>query len=146
MARKLIEKFRRRPNVILEAAVPVMLADGQEWYFPRPILELRPMFRQGKPHKFAPYVTWSDELDELIAAIGKATNRGLQILATLRLGGELLLRNYDLTDDELEVLFRYRVDDEASDRMMQAITEVVTGKQLSEKATSDPKCTADGLY
>lgn len=146
MSRKLIEKYRRRPNVNLDGCTPIQLADGQEWYFPRPMLELRPHFRDGKPVHLSRFVTHGEELDNLLRGISEAEDGATQILAVLRLGGELLLRNYDLTDNHLEQLFRYRVDDTTgqSIAMLEAIIDVASGKM--QGYVSDPKQYADGSY
>ena len=152
MARKLIEKARRRAEFDPQGCVAIRLADGQDWFFPRPILELRPRFTAtadpatgyltredldvGHLNR---YVTHGEDLDGLIEAIGQAEPSEALILAVLRLGGDLLLRNYDLMQDELERLFRYRVDDEtgASDKMLSDIIDVATGRLRG--AVANPK-------
>lgn len=157
MSRKLIEHYRRRPDVDLEGCVPVRLADNQEWFFPRPILELRPRFtakadpstgyltrEELQVTHLNPYVTHGKELDGLIEAIGQAEPGDELIMAVLRLGGDLLLRNYDLTDDELQQLFRFRVDEQKSETMLDAIIDVATGRLRG--AVANPKLPGAGSY
>lgn len=147
MARKLIEKYRRKTDLNLESCVPIQLADGQEWYFPRPMIELRPRFDGSKPISLSRYVTWGEDLDDLLLAVSNATTADGDaiILAVLRLGGDMLLQNYDLTQEELQQLFRYRIDDPTgnSDEMFRTIIEVATGRLRGYAA--NPKRPADGF-
>lgn len=144
MSRKLIEQYRRKVDLDISRCIPVRLADGNEWHFPRPMLELRPRFDGAKPVALTKHVTWGEELDDIVQAIATAEPGEDLILAVLRLGGDLLLRNYDLTQGELERLFRYRVNDPTgqSDEMIKAVIDVATGRLMGYAA--DPKPHADG--
>lgn len=144
MSRKLIEQYRRKADLDISRCIAVRLADGQDWYFPRPMLELRPRFDGAKPVALTKHVTWGEELDAMVQEIATAEPGEALILAVLRLGGDLLLRNYDLLQGELERLFRYRVNDPTgqSDEMLKAVIDVATGRLMGYG--SDPKWRADG--
>lgn len=141
--RKLIEQYRRKADLDLEICTPIILADGQEWYFPRPWLEIVPIFRDGKAVDRSKLLTCGPELDLLLESIAEEEDPAREILAVMTLGGFLLLRNYDLTDDELSQLFIYRPRDPASQDMLRSIIEVATGGG-GMKGLSSPKACAAG--
>ena len=62
------EAAKRKPNFDERNAAPVVLADGQTWYVPKPWLEVRPVFRGGKAVRAYPVLTCGPELDALIEA------------------------------------------------------------------------------
>lgn len=145
--RKLIEKYRRRADFDPEGCEPIWLSDGQEWMFPTPWLEVTPVFRDGVAIDRTKQITCGPELDLLIERIGHEIDGPKQILAVMTLGAFLLQRNYDVTDEELGILFRYKVGDEESDEMIRAIIEVATGKlnrTFGEAALKHPKASAVG--
>lgn len=144
MARKLIERYRRKPDMDPSRSTPIKLADGQEWYLPRPMIELRPHFKDGEAVRLSRFLTCGEDLDRMIEGISQAEDGVTRLLAVLRLGGDLLLRNYDLTQGELEQLFRYRIDDHTgqSEEMVTAIIDVATGNLPESLRT--PKLHADG--
>jgi hypothetical protein len=147
MARKLIEKYRRKPDFDLEYCTPVGLADGQEWYLPRPWLEVHPIFRDGKAVNCTEMLTCG-ELDPLLKLIGEEGDDPLrQSMHVLTLGALLLQRNYDVEDAELSRLFILRPGDSDSDRMITSIIDVATGNTASSlgwKAIVDPKVLGGG--
>ena len=144
MARKLIERYRRKPDMDPSRSIPIRLADGQEWYLPKPMIELRPHFKDGDPVRLSRFLTCGEDLDRLIEGIAKAEDGVIRLLAVLRLGGDLLQRNYDLTQGELEQLFRYRLDDHTgqSKAMVKAIIDVATGNL--QESLQNPKPFSDG--
>jgi hypothetical protein len=127
MPRKLIEFARRKVDLDLEICTSITLADGQDWYFPRPWLEIVPHFKDGKAVDQSKLLTCGPELDLLLESIAEEEDPAKEILAVMTLGGFLLLRNYDLTDEELGQLFVYRPRDPASQDMIRSIIEVATG-------------------
>ncbi|WP_165072123.1 hypothetical protein [Paludisphaera rhizosphaerae] len=147
--RRLIEARRRRDGFDPAdgSSVPVRLADGWEWYIPRPMMEIVPIFEGGKAVDSARGITCGPEIDVLLEAIAAETNHVRQVLAVLTLGAFLLQRNYDLSDDELRRLLVFRPGDEASESMLRGIVEVATGKLnalFGRGALSDPKGRAAG--
>ena len=145
--RKLIEPYRRRGDLDTELCTPITLADGQAWYFPRPWLEIRPIFREGKATARTRLLTCGDELDTLLEAIGTEEDGIAQALSILTLGAFLLLRNYDLADDELGRLFILRPGDPDSDRILHEILDVATGHGIAAlgwRILIDPKACAAG--
>jgi hypothetical protein len=122
------EKAKRRPGMIPEAGVKIELADGQEWAFPQPVLELRPRFAGGKVAATYPVVTCGRELDELLEAISEVEDSTSLLSAAATLGAHLLLANYDLTDAELDTLFCVRPSDPTSAEWVEKVVEVAAGQ------------------
>jgi len=140
--RRLIERYRRRPDFTTEHCAPIKLSDGQEWYFPRPWLEIIPVFQDGKAVDYDRMLTCGDELDILIQAISGEEDPITQRLAVLTLGAFLIRRNYDVTDEELSRLFVLRPGEPDSEEMLKQIIEVATGKTSlthGAEAVTDPK-------
>lgn len=147
MARKLIEKYRRRPEVDLEGCIPVKLSDGQEWYFPRPWLEIVPRFVSGRAELAGKVLTCGPDLDVLVESIATTEDTIGRLIEIMTLGAFLLLRNYDVTDEELSRLFVYRSGSPDSDRMIMDILAVATGDlhgTFGGRAIIGPKASAVG--
>ena len=117
----------RRETFDEEFSEAVVLADGQEWYFPKPWLAFRPVFRDGKPVDSVRYFSCGPELDSLLEAISSAETLTGQLMAAMALAGLMLLRNYDLTDEELATVLVYRPGDPESSKMLSAIIAIATG-------------------
>lgn len=147
MARKLIEKYRRKPDFDPEGCIPIRLSDGQEWHFRRPWLEIAPVFKDGKAVDRTKQITCGPELDVLIRAIPEEEDGPRQILHVMTLGALLLKQDYDLEDEDFERLFTYRVGSDESQEMIRSIISVATGK-LSDAhgvgVLSDPKAQPAG--
>jgi hypothetical protein len=145
--RKLIEKYRRKVDFDPENCTPIVLADEQEWYFPRPWIEVQPIFRDGKAVNCTEMITCG-ELDPLLKMIGEEEDNPLQqSMHVLTLGALLLQRNYDVEDAELGRLFILRPGDPDSDRMITSIIDVATGNTASAlgwRAITDPKASGGG--
>jgi len=122
------EKTRRKPNFDERNSSPVVLADGQTWHLPKPWLELRPVFRDGKPVTAYGLLTSGAELDELVEAIGEAETFRAQVVGAASLAARLLLHHYDLSDADLDELLRFRVSDPASLAWMENVIEIATGQ------------------
>jgi hypothetical protein len=95
--------------------------------FPKPWLEVRASFRQGRAVSTYPVLTYGPELDELADAVGGCRDNAALIIGAASLGALLLRRNYDLSDDDLDRLFAVRVGDPSSWGWAQAVIEVATG-------------------
>jgi hypothetical protein len=131
------EKTKRKPNFDERNAVPVRLADGQSWFVPKPWLEIRPVFRGGKPVSSYRVLTCGPELDRLVEAMSDAADLDAQVSAIASLAAHLLLWHYDLTDAELDELLRFRCSDPASLDWMREVFAVATGR-------SGPKASSAG--
>ena len=132
------EKSKRKPNFDERNAAPVVLADGQSWWVPKPWLETRPVFRGGKAVTAYPVLTCGPTLDALIEAIAEAEDGIVQISFVASLAAHLLTWHYDLADAELDQLLAFRSADEASANWMREIFAIATGQ-------SGPKaCRAGG--
>ena len=121
---KLDEKALRRPG--FTEGHRVMLADGQEWTFPRPMVRFFPAKAAEKVvmgaeygHD-AEYETLRDELIEVDATdVYNATRLQVQI------AGLLLLANYDLDNKQLRALLPLIPDDDANDAMWGDLIPVI---------------------
>lgn len=120
------EVRRRRPN--FSGGIPVRLDDGQEWWFPRPLMEIRPDFTGVEPS----LTTWGAEYDQMI----KASADTLMAIAQkwFRIARFMLQKNYILTDADLQILLAYRTEDEANQNAWKTIAAVAYGDEASPKA------------
>jgi hypothetical protein len=109
-------------------SVPVVLADGQTWFVPKPWLVIRPTFKDGVVVSTYPFLTYSDKLDVLIDAIAEAEDLDFIVSATATLAAYLLRNHYELTDSDLDRLLAYRVGDPASLEWLGLIMETATGR------------------
>lgn len=128
------EKALRRPEFAPESN-PVVLDDGQTWYLPKPMVSLRPQFSGGKSAGLAARTTFGSELDGLLSKIDTSSEAEEYHLPEyvndcMNVGAFLLLRNYDLTDDDLISLFawRYGEDSDRSDTMIAGIMNTARGR------------------
>src|SRR5262245_42909255 len=97
----LSEMDKRRPELNERTSVPVVLADGQAWQFPKPWLEIHAVFHDGKANGDTyPVLTCGPELDALVDALGQCEGNDAVLCGAATLGAHLLRRNYDLTDAE----------------------------------------------
>jgi len=131
------EKSRRKPNFDERHSSPIVLSDGQTWYVPKPWLEIRPVFRDGKAVTAYNVLTAGQELDELVDAIGEAETAKAQVIGAASLAAHLLRHHYDLTDEDLDQLLRFRLHDESSLAWVEGIIEIATGQ-------SGPKVSSAG--
>jgi hypothetical protein len=87
------------------ASHPIVLADGQPWYFPKPHLRLRGRFRAGRAVAFGPLVTDDPEWNQLREAV--ADNAEAPLLQVMSLAAYMLVRNYELLDGQLAELLAF---------------------------------------
>lgn len=113
----------------------VRMADGQEWTFPKPYLALVPhRTAEGVLALRASPPFGSEFQDGLQRYIDLQTSESseddiLQRL-TLRLvlAVELLQRNYDLTDEQVQELFVIEMNSDAATEMWSDINAVILGR------------------
>ncbi len=108
------EPSKRKPNFDLRNSAPVVLADGQTWHVPKPWLEIRPVFRNGRAVAAYPVYTCGSELDELTEAMSECDDRIAQITAAASLAAHLLCWHYELSDADLDQILAFRSADETS--------------------------------
>ena len=122
------ELAKRNPNFDERNSVRVVLADGQSWALPKPWLELRPGFKDGKSAAAYPVFSYGPEIEVLVTLISETEGFLEQILGIATLGARLLQSNYNLTDADLDQLLAYRRDDAASIAWGAAVIEIATGR------------------
>lgn len=120
---------RRKANFDGANSVPVVLADGQAWHFPKPWVELWPRFEAGAVRSTYPLLTCGPRLDALIAATREADSDAALLSAAATLGAWLLQSQYDLSDADLDTLFRGSMADPDSWSWVGEIMEVATGSR-----------------
>jgi hypothetical protein len=124
----IIERTKRRESFDERNAVPIRLADGQRWFFPKPWLEIRATFEACKARSTYPVVTNGPELDALIKAIGECRDDAALLCGVASLGAFLVSHNYDLSDEDLDCLFAFRIGDPASSEWAREVMDVATGR------------------
>ena len=129
------EEVRRRSCFDISSSAPVILADGQTWFLPKPWFEIRPIFQRGRSLSSYHVFTYGDELDRLIMEIGQCSEESTTIEAIASLGAYLIGINYELTDLELQSLFHFRLGDRVSFDWAKQVMDVATG-QSGPKAFS----------
>ena len=121
------EKSKRRENFDERNSAPVVLADGQAWHVPKPWLEIRPVFREGRAVAAYPVLTCGPELDELVEAMADCEDLPSQVMAIASAAAWLLKWHYDLKDSELDTLLAFRKADESSLAWMRAVVDIAMG-------------------
>ena len=121
------EESKRKPNWSERNSAPVVLADGQSWWIPKPWLEIRPVFRRGRAVSAYPVPTQGPELDELVDAMAECEDRSGQVMAAASLAAHLLSWHYELTDSELDGLLCFRKGDDASLEWMKQVCDIAMG-------------------
>lgn len=116
----------------------VALGDGQEWTFPKAIVRFIPVAAPGGGVKLGqapPYgPDYQAELETLLNGHeDTAEGRYNEVVAIMQLAAKLLLRNYDLTIEQLQTLLYYDVDG-STRPMWDAIDQIVVG--LSPKPSA----------
>lgn len=112
----------RRPDANWDDTVPIVLADGQTWHFPKPYVDCVPKFTDGKAtltfeSEFKPFLTRMEESEDAMDAL----------TARCELERHMLLKLYDLSDDELSLLLRWRSGSEADNERRQDILNTALG-------------------
>ena len=122
------EPSKRRECFDETNSVAVVLADGQTWYVPKPWLELRPGFHDGKAVSAYTVLTYNHEVDDLIQRLAEADNFVMQMSTVATLAAWLLQFQYDLTDADLDQLLAYRRNDPDSIAWAKTVIETATGR------------------
>ncbi len=122
------EVSKRKPNFDARNSAPVVLADGQSWFVPKPWLEIRPVFRGGKAVAAYRVLTCGPELDGLIEAMAECEDLDSQVMAAASLTAHLLCWHYDLSDKELDQLLAFRRSDDASLKWMCESMAIAAGR------------------
>lgn len=134
---RLDEKSRRRLD-FLPDSLGLTLADGQEWYVPRPRVAFvysdndLGFDRVSETGDVAFDRTLQDRIDAWRKAAEADDVPGV-IGAQLGIARVLLLRNYDLDTDELRALVRFRF--EGDDTLRDDILAIAMGQPLTPKPT-----------
>lgn len=125
----MLDEFTLRMSNFDEAnSVPVVLADGQLWWFPKPWLEIRPVFQDGKADANFPVLTYGNDIDALIMVQARCETLDEQLTAVATLAAILLRWHYVLDDAELDQLLAYRVGEPASQAWFDEVMAVATGQ------------------
>jgi hypothetical protein len=119
------EKELRRPDWV--SGVPVKLANGQEWHFPVPTVEMCPRFVDGRP-KMWHATSFGPEFDSLVEAVEQSETGVSELLAIWGLAAFLVRLQYELTDADLSRLFRHTWGKEKSQAALIAILGVSVGQ------------------
>ncbi len=120
------ERTRRRPD--FGAGEPIVLADGQAWHFPRPVVSLFPIVGpDGRLADLGGRATFGRDYDDLLRQLHTAPGPVDQLRALFALAIDLLTRNYELTGPELSRLLEYRDGDPENASTWSRIAEVATG-------------------
>ena len=117
------------------ADVPVILADGQTWFLPRPRIRLRPKIVDGKA-TIAQENSFGLEYMELVSEYYRTQadegNWNEWIVASFDLAVSVLLRNYELSPEEIESLIYFDFSeppDPLSREMFETFRDVSLGIQ-----------------
>jgi hypothetical protein len=121
------ERAKRKPEFDERLSAWITLADGGRWAFPKPWLEVHATFRDGRAVSSYPLLTYGPELDELVNAIDECQDNAALLLGAASLGAYLLRRNYELSDEDLDGLFVFRLGDPSSWDWAKQVIEVATG-------------------
>jgi hypothetical protein len=120
------EKARRKAEFV--EGYPVMLADGQEWWMPKPKFRFKPKFVNGRVEMTggATFGPESDsELEILYGVVDAEAGEFLRVKFALAV--RLLRVNYELTDDEVADLVVLEPGDAASEARWEAMTNALMG-------------------
>lgn len=109
-------------------SVPVVLADGQQWYFPKPWLQIHATFQNGRAVQTCPVLTYGSEIDDLIKAIGECQDNTALLMGAASLAGFMLTANYRLSDEALNELLAIRIGDRESWSWVKTIMDIATGQ------------------
>ena len=122
------EEAKRKDCFDEPNSVWVVLADGQRWAVPKPWYEVRPTFRGGRAVGSYPAYTYGPETDALIEILADTESLIDEVSAVASLAAYLLLKQYDLTDGELDQILAYRSTDPASLDWTKTVIRVATGR------------------
>lgn len=123
---RLDENRLRRPEFL--EGVPIPLADGQTWHFPRPTIDVVPEVRADGAVKLASRPSFGPGYDDLIDAFHQASTPAEQLRALFTLAIDLLSRNYNLEPGHYPQLLRFRGGDRECETTWQQIVDVALGR------------------
>jgi hypothetical protein len=105
----LTETKKRKPEEqSFDHSVPIIFADGQAWFVPRPWRTLQPHFENGRVRSISETVSYAPHIDELVEAIATADDPEAIMCGVASLAAVLLGHHYALTDAELDQLLALR--------------------------------------
>lgn len=117
--------------------VPIKLADGQNWTFPLPLIELSPRF-DGAEVTLGSSTSFGPDHDALIEAATKAEGILDELKTTWALAASMLRRQYNLDNGQLGTLLRYRKDEDGeSQETINAILRVAFGNPPKASPVGD---------
>jgi hypothetical protein len=119
--------LRKEETFDEENSVRLVLADSQAWAIPKPWLQIRPIFRDGRVVTKYRVLTYGPAIDELIEAIAATETADEQVSAVASLAAYLLQWQYELTDADLDQLLAYMVGNEESMTWLKRVMEIATG-------------------
>lgn len=124
-----LERPRRRQPFDARGAA-VVLADGQTWTLPKPLLGLFPEVGADGTPRFGvqPRFHFGARYDALIDAFAESDDGVAEANALLALALDLLGRNYDLAGLDLGALLPRLFHDDRNAEMWRAIAEAALGK------------------
>ncbi len=128
------ETTLRKANFDEKHSSPITLSDGQTWYLPKPWVEVRPVFKDGKAVTTYTVLTVGPELDDLVEAIADAETTKAQVAGAASLAAHLLRHHYDLRDEDLDQLLRFRISDPASLAWVNGVIEIATGQFVPKRS------------
>ena len=122
------EAALRRPT--FRGGEPVILADGQTYFFPKPNVDLRPRFSAGRISSTIPATDLGPDFNDALMAIDEPTEEQAAspyLDRMFQVAAAGLLVNYKLTDDDLTRLLVYRHQDELNVELWNAILGTARG-------------------
>jgi hypothetical protein len=122
------EASRRNINFDERFAAPVVLGDRQTWWVPKPWLEIRPVFENGRAVRAYPVLTYDEQVDQLVEALGEAEESAAQVVAAATLAAHLLCWHYKLSDADLDRILCFRLADEDCTKWVRDIMAIATGQ------------------
>lgn len=112
----------RRPDANWDDTVPIVLADGQTWHFPKPYVDCVPTFTDGKAS-----ITFESEFKPFFDRMDSAELAMDALIARCELERFMLLKLYDLSDADLSSILRWRTSSDADNERRQEILNVAMG-------------------
>lgn len=134
---RLDEKALRRPGFC--EGSPIVLADGQEWIFPRPWMRLRP--RRDKETgriQAGGGMSFGEAFEDVMDALAETDEEDIstRIGYQFEMAVMLLCQNYELSDRDVSRLLVLDLEDDASRKTWADVCAVIMGEA--------PKRLADG--
>jgi hypothetical protein len=128
------EQELRRPTFDEALSAPVVLADGQTWYLPKPVL--RPIYQAGKVTS-TQSITTDPQFDTLSKAVGDAEDT-VAFNAIAELAAYMLGKNYALKDEDLIEILTYDAPAESGSGWPAAVMDVAWGRNAPRASSGRP--------